>query len=183
MLYIATLEDIKSALGITDTVDDYILTAVMEGLQTRFDSHLKRLLIRAENVVELFDGDVTFLRPKHWPLESVASVQVSAEQDWSVDPDEEWVAHLERGKIYRNTTKTKWPDGVQNIRVVYTGGYAAGNIPQDICRAFATQMSFEWRNRKNLGNTSISAQGVNVNMAPAKFLPEVEACLLPYMDL
>jgi hypothetical protein len=187
-LYILTLSELKSDLGIADTTDDSALTRLMEGLQARFDSHLDRKLLRMAGEIEILSGGVTQLLLARFPVETVASVHVSFEQAWDASTlvaAADYTLNQPRGRLSLRSGYA-WPDGEQNIRVIYTGGFVAAGatpgsgqtaMPEDLRRAFLMQASFEWRNRTTLGKTNISAQGISVAISPAKFLPEVTDCL------
>lgn len=196
MLYILTLAEMKAELGITDNADNALLTAWLEGLQGRFDTHLNRRLLRGENTVELFDGGGTWVRPQGWPLESVASLHVDTDQEWDADSliaSDDYRINLKRGLVYYTVTPgTKFPEGLQNVRVVSTGGYVSTGtaatatqfaMPEDIRRCMRLQAGFEWRNRTSLGKESFSAGGASMSIAPAELLPEVKHGLAPYMAL
>lgn len=183
-LYILTLDEMKAELGIPDHKDDALLTNWMEGLQGRFDDHLNRTLLRGADVTEYFDGDVTALMVAQYPIENVSSIHVDNDQSWTADAQlasDEFRLSLERGLIFYGTTgKTRWPEGRQNIRAIYTGGYAALAVPEGIKRAFRLQAGFEWRNRLQLGKESVSAQGMSVSLAPAELLRDVRDGLAVY---
>lgn len=191
-LYIATLAELKSDLGIADTNDDAALTRLMEGLQGRFDSHLNRTLLRGADVEEVFDGGLTQLPLARFPVESVSAVYEDLDGEFPAGSlIEEYRVHLARGLVMRDDGRP-WNDGVRCIKVVYTGGYvAAGStpgagqeaMPEDLRRAFLMQACFEWRNRTTLGKSNISAQGISVAISPARFLPEVSDCLAPLRRL
>jgi hypothetical protein len=192
---IVTLSEMKAELGIADAADDAALTQFMAALDGRFDSFLHRSLARGAGVIEYFDGGGRMLLLDRFPVESVASVNVSAVSDWSdatlLDAADYRLNKL-RGRIVYGARQSPrdesepWPSGVQNIRVVYTGGFvSAGEIPaagqaampQEIRGAYFMQAGFEWRNRTHLGQASVSAQGASVALAPARLLPEVQDIL------
>lgn len=190
MLYIATLSEMKSDLGIGDPQDDTRLTAVLEGLQGVFESVLNRGLLRTESVEELFDGGERTLLLYRFPVESITSVHVSEDQEWDADSlleTTDYRLNKDRGRLVLGTDgSTRWPAGVQNVRVVYIGGYvAAGSavstgqyaMPEALRRVFRLQAGYEWRNRQHLGQQSVSGQGVSVNLSPAALLPEVKTVL------
>jgi hypothetical protein len=198
MLYILTLAEMKSELGLTDPVDDALLTQHAEALQGRFDDYLNRTLLRADGAAEIFDGGAEMLLVSRFPLEAVTSVHISAEQEWDADSlmdfdngDYRWVAA--RGRIfYGETHGNLWPEGLQNIRVVYSGGYVAAGatvdagqtaMPEALRGAFRQQLGYEWRNRKQLGQESVSAQGASISLAPAELLAVVKQALGPYRRL
>jgi hypothetical protein len=191
---IVTLDEARSELGITDTRDDASLLRAIVGLQDRFAQHCRRLFERVAGAIELIDGGGTWLFLKRYPVESIASVHVDSAQAFGADTlltaATDYRLNAARGYVAYGTSGEKWPAGVSNVRVVYTGGYvpagqtaASGQtaMPEDLRRCLFLQLGFEWRNRLTLGASSVSAQGVSVNLAPAKLLPEVEAGLAPYV--
>jgi hypothetical protein len=175
----------KGELGLPDTQDDANLTRLMTALEGRFESHLNRLLARSVAETEYLDGGSEYLLLKRFPVESVTSVHVSADQTWDATTlwaSDTYVVNNLRGRIIRNVARTAWSEGAQNIRVIYAGGYvAAGDIaaagqyaaPEGLRLAFIMQCSFLWRNRADLGRSQINAQGAGINLAPAELLPEV----------
>jgi hypothetical protein len=192
-LYIVSLAEMKQDLGISDTRDDAALTLWMEGLQGRFDDHLDRVLLRNERV-EIHDGGESFLYLKSFPVESVTTVHLDHDQEWNADSllnATDYRLRADRGLLTFGSFGPimAWPEGFQNIRVAYVGGYLATGtspgegqtaIPDAIRRCFFLQAGFEWRNRTNLGKESVSAQGASVALAPAQLLPEVKSGLQPY---
>lgn len=185
MLYIATLAEAKADLEITDPQDDAALTRWMETLQGRFDAHLQRTLLRGVNVTEYFNGGGTRIWLERSPVESVASVHVDNDRAWGADTvkieNTDFKVDYSKGSIsYGILGATEFADGSQNIRVIYTGGYAAGAVPEGIRGAFLIQLGYEWRNRRDLGRQGLSAQGANLTLAPADLLPLVKNALASF---
>jgi hypothetical protein len=191
-LYIVTLAEMKAELGLSDTADDAVLTRWMNGLQGRFDDECGRGLLRSADLEEILDGGESFLFLSRFPVESVASVHVAADQDWS-DANRlaasDYILNKGRGRLMPAGIGAQWPQGAQNIRVVYTGGFvacdgtpAAGQsaMPETIRRAFVMQLGFEWRNRLELGKSSVAVQGQSVQIAEAKLMPDVREALSAY---
>ena len=189
--YIVTLDELKAELGIPDAKDDGELLRLIEGLQGRFEDRAGRRFLRAEDT-EYFDGGVTSLFVRRFPIErGSVSVWVDADQVWG-DADlytetEDYSVHVGRGRIVH--LGGKWPLIVQGIKVTYTGGYvpageAVGEeqtpMPDGLRGIFLLQAAFEWRNRTNLGKSSMGAGGVSINLAPAALLPEVATTLEMY---
>jgi hypothetical protein len=190
MLYILTLDETKDALGIKDSEDDGRVTDLLTGLQGRFALQAKRTFLYAAGIEEIFDGDQQWLLVKAFPVDSITSIHISDDQEWDADSlldDGDYTIHKSRGRLIYGTGNLKWPKGVQNIRVVYTGGLikddytpAPGADTDEIealKNALRMQANFEWRNRQNLGQQAVSAQGVNVTLAKAELLPEVKTIL------
>jgi len=185
MLFICTLQEIKEELEIKDPADDVVLTRHAEGLQDRFEEYLNRDLLRAENFVEICDGGAHAVLLSRFPLESVATVHQSQQQVWddnSLVDAKNYTLHLDRGRVIwtpQGATTKSWAAGEQSIRVVYTGGYVGAGtsaqagqtpMPDAIRGGYMIQFSYEWRNRRTLGTSAVSAQGSSVTMSPAKLL-------------
>lgn len=195
-LYISTLAEMKAELGISDAENDNELTRRMEGLQTRFEEHLQRALARSVNAEELLDGGVYMLLLNRFPVESITSIHVDADQEWTaeslIDSDDYRLDKL-RGRVWYGTSGSNpWPAGRQNVRAVYTGGYVAAGtsagagqtaMPEAIRTAFWMQLGFEWRNRRGLGAESVASQGTSVSLPRGRFLREVEEALATYRRL
>lgn len=192
-LFICTLEEIKREIGVPDSNDDTQLTEWLEGLQGRFEDFLDRPLLRTADITELHDGGERFLYLRRFPVESIASVHVDADQEWdaaSLLAATDYRIDLPRGKLgYGVLGEQVWEPGVANVRVIYTGGYVAAGtspgagqtaMPEGLRGCFRLQAGFEWRNRKLLGTESASAQGFSVQSAPADFLPAVKTGLKIY---
>lgn len=188
---IITLSELKSDLGITDATDDAALQRLADGLQGRFEDHCNRLFARSESAVEYHDGGTKALYPKRTPIESVSEIIIDpsydfaagdaldASDDYRLDPSANRVIYKGGGV---------WPSGPGIIKLTYTGGYVAAGttpgsgqtaMPDALRRALLMQAAFEWRNRTTMGAASASLQGQNIQLAPAKFLPEVLDALAP----
>lgn len=186
-LYIVSLFEMKAELGLKDAQDDGLLGRWMEGLQGRFEEYCNRKFERVQNESEILDGGGDYLLLRRFPVEAVVTVHIDAEQSWTdgtLISASDYILNQERGRISYGISP--WPAGKQNIRVVYNGGYVPSGrpvgtgenaMPEALRSAFIIQGEFEWRNRANFGKQSIGAQGMNVNLAPAKFLPIVEQTL------
>ena len=183
MLYIVTLDEMKAILGIKDIEEDAQVTALLEGLQGRFDSECNRSFLYATGISESFDGGAMWLLPKRFPIDAVTSISVN---DDPLDAAN-YIVNKARGRLAYATGSIAWPKGFQNITVVYSGGMinADGSTAPNaddgdveaLRRALRMQASFEWRNRMILGQQSVSAQGINVTLAKAALLPDVKAIL------
>lgn len=202
-LYIVSLAEMKDELELDadDAADDVVLTRWMEGLQGRFDDYCRRRFLWEENITELFHGGRTSLFVHQWPIESVATIHVDVDQEWGSDTLEDaddYRVEKDRGRIIIGRGVNKWPEGFNNIRVVYTGGLIKGDgsLPDEarenevmsLRRAFFLQAGFEWRNRKQLGLAQVSGQGVTVQQGAQvslalkgmTLMSEVESVLLQF---
>jgi hypothetical protein len=131
---LATLDGLKSELGIVgDERDDY-LGDLLDQSSATIETYLNRVLW-SETVSEVFrDGEITSVGPvwlSRWPGNTVTSVTVDGNTvtDYEVDP--------ENGALYRldaDGDRLYWQTGsVRKIVVVYTAGY--DTMPLDIVRA------------------------------------------------
>ena len=199
-LYIATLAELKTMLGITDTGDDSAITQMAVAIQGRFDSHCRRQFLYAASQTEYLDGGVSELLVHRWPIASIASIIVDIDQAWSTDDalaSTDYRLNMKRGKIVYGTGTYPWPEGFQNIRVVYAGGFVksdgtaadhveAGDL-ETLRRGFLMQVGYEWRNKEILGITQISQNGASVQAGAGvalalkgmTLMPEVELTLQP----
>src|SRR5487761_293652 len=71
----------------------------------------------------------------------------------------------------------RFSKGRQNVAIAYTAGYAA--IPADLAQACVEQVSFRFKEIKDLGKRSVvgPAQGQSTNFVIADFLPETKRVL------
>jgi hypothetical protein len=189
--YIVTLGEAKSELGIPDQKDDGDLTRLIETLQGRFELYCNRLFNRATKTA-VFDGGKKKILLDLFPIESIASVYLDYDRLWTsdtlLDPDDDYFFEADRGRV--NYANADWPEGIQVVRITWSGGYVAAGVaraggqyamPEGLRGAMMMQLGFEWRNRLNLGKGQVSAQGQGVNLAPARFLPAVLDALQPYV--
>lgn len=191
MSEIVTLAEAKAELGIGDTTDDTSLQRLLDGLQARFEELTNRRFARA-TVTEVHDGGTRCLYVQRRPIETLTTLIVDPAREFDAADaltvgDDYWI-DAANGRIYYQGGI--WPVGVAIIQAVYTGGYVAAGttpssgqtaMPEALRRALFMQAQFEWRNRTTLGASSMSAQGINVQIAPAKLLPEVEDILGSFM--
>ena|GEM_PF-3294540 len=201
-LYIRTLDQMKGELGISSDDSDTELTAWLEGLQGRFDTHCRRIFLEQTSRVEIHDGGYSSLFVEAWPIESVSEILIDSDQDWS-DPDntldsDDYLVANKRGMILYSRGNYRWPRGRLSIRTTYTGGLIASDGTaansyveyghrQTLIRAFIMQAGFEWRNRETLGIMQISASGmakqvgagVALALKGVTLMPEVQTALQP----
>jgi hypothetical protein len=163
---------------------------MLEGLQGRFDVACSRTLLYASGIEELFDGGKQWLLVKAFPIDSVTTIHLDEDQEWTADTlldTDDYRVNKPRGRIVYGIGEYYWPTGFQSVRVVYSGGLiksdgsaapnADGEEIEALKRAMRIQGNFEWRNRQSLGVQSIGAQGVNVTLAKAELLPDVKEIL------
>jgi hypothetical protein len=199
--YIASLDEVKVSLGIADTSDDELLRIMLDTLQGRLATHCGRNFLYESARTEIHNGGGRAIFLRNWPVDAVSSVAIDAEQDFDAAANQlaatDYLVGKRRGLLYYGTGAVAWPEGRENIRVVYAGGLlkadgsaAPGAETAEIAtlrRALLMQAGFEWRNREQLGLAQVSQGGVSVQqgaqvplaLAGQTLLPEVETTLRP----
>jgi len=197
MLYIATLDEIKTVVGISDSTDDSLLNLWLTALQGRFETRCGRGLLYTSGVTELFDGGKSSLYPYRSPIDSVTTIHVSTDQEWDADSlleIDDYRIDYDRGRIVYGTSGLySWPSGLQNIRVVYAGGLiksdqsAAPNAKDEnvnaLRDAYFYQAAYEWRNRERLGLADVSQNGVSVQAGSQPSLAKKGMTFLPVVEM
>lgn len=191
MLYMLTLDEARAALEIRDDKDDALITTMIEDLQGRFEDHCHRPFLRASRT-ERFDGGTKSLWVRAFPVET--GVKVYADEDYEFGEDtlltenDDYVINYRRGLIEYFHSQL-WPIKLSAYQVIYTGGFVAAGtdvqdgqyeMPAGLRGLLRMQLRFEFRNRDNLGKSTIASGGATISLAPARLLPEVADGLSPY---
>lgn len=192
---LATLADIKTRLGLTDTEHDTTLTRILASLASIFDSFCRRPLIApAAAVTEYYTGNGPALQLDRYPVISITSIKVST--TWDYDNADALTANsgyrLLRGgeKGIVRYAYNNWPMTDDCIQVVYRGGYCAAGVtpadgefalPNDLREAAIEQCCFIWKRRDDIGLQSVGFDGGDISkFGPMKLLPIVEQTLKDY---
>lgn len=153
-------EDVKPWLEIpqTNTSADDVLAQCIEGATIFFESHTERVL-EEQDLTHQFNGNgnhVMMLR--EFPVSQVTNVWVSSDWDFSAPIDNTSYVLDNEAFIVR---KTVWDQGVRNIAVQYTAGYAMDYVPADLRQAALMMTEFLWKGRADfrLGVTNRSKGG------------------------
>ncbi len=126
--------------------------------------------LSAATVTERLSGDGSLiLYTSRWPVTAVTSVELEqvgltlttmtdasaeADQDVYLPPHGLWIALR---PIWQGTQGLiGWPEGVSNVKVVYTSGYSAALMPADVTGAIAQMTWLLWQERDRLGDGSLS---------------------------
>lgn len=99
---------------------------------------------------EYLNGNTQFLIPKFSPIVSVAGIWDDQDHVWGsdtqIDVTDYWLDQNKLGVIHFEYALLM--PGYQNIKLTYTGGYAAStNIPSEIQRAAMMQIDYETQSR------------------------------------
>lgn len=194
---IAKLADLKARLGISDSGEDALLTAVLEGVSALFDAELERTLLAEDaDITETHDGGGWDVRLRRWPVTSVVSVKEAADYDWAsataLAADSDYRVDAGRGVLTRLPDGSRWLDGPDVVQVIYRGGYwdpaqssfEFDAVPAHIQEAALLQAQELYRRIKagELDATSVTAAGPGGSVGRSRavgILPLVKTLLRP----
>ena len=126
---LTTLANVKESLKETTSTHDVLLQRIINGVSEKIERFTCRV-IASQSVTEIADGNgLPVIVLREWPVISITSV--SHESSFGVYdtaiPVAEYKNLASQGTLLHEIA---WPDGVQNIEIVYTAGHV--NIPPDI---------------------------------------------------
>jgi len=187
-MLLAQLSTIKTRLGITDTIDDTLLTSLIEFASARFERETNRSLERATSATEEFSADQTEILVARFPLENVSSFHLKENET------DGWVLQSNIDYLIRRACviSLSAPIGTkyEQARVTFTGGFVlpgttpgAGQaaLPDDLEHACVEQVAYWYQNRHRLGLLSMPAEGRTFfNIAQIDLLPQVASILKRY---
>jgi hypothetical protein len=185
------LSTIKNRLGITDTVDDTLLTNLIKFASGRFDRECNRSFARASGVTEEFGGDEAELRLGRYPIESVTSLHLKTTES------DGWVEQTGIAYLLRDACIISLSGALgtrqQQLRVTYAGGYVLPGatpgsgqtaLPDEIEQACIEQVALWYQRRHHLGLASVpTAERTFYKLAEVDLLPQVAAILRQYTRL
>lgn len=178
---LTTLAKVKSQLDIpsSDVSQDTRLNTFIAAASQAIESYCERKF-ESTSYTEYHHGRrMNFIMPREFPIISVTSIHIDNDRVYSantlIDASDYSVA--DRGRtIYYNG---KFPQGFNNIKLVYTAGYAT--VPADIDLACIWAVEWFERHRKdrNMGRTSVSKGDESVGIL-AEMPPMVLQMINPY---
>lgn len=128
-------ENIKDRLQLTTTSFDDLIDRLILSITDKIERMCNRRFVQATYTHELYDGSDSFgsrrmaLIVKNAPIGALAAVEYKAgtnsDPDWTPVDEDEYDLDAKSGILYFNFGL---PVGKQNIRLTYTGGYAAYSI-------------------------------------------------------
>jgi|SRR5688572_12161443 len=156
-----------------------VIELVSAGMETVMDRWLKK---QAYTESLQPNGGERMLRVKAYPVASSPALTIV---DYGASlATSDYQLHLTDGRIFLKTRS--WQSyGYPTVTITYTGGYPEVGVkeqlhvavPDDLKFACYLQSQYIWRNRKDLGLTSVSMGGANIALAPADWLPAVKDIL------
>lgn len=180
---LATLAQLKTHLGFksSDVVQDPKLQLFLDAGSAWVESYCDRKFAQATRT-ELFHGNRSnALNPRQWPITAVTELRVSSVRAWTdastlvdagsygISPDGIMVVYYE----------SVFPKGFDNVRLIYTAGYAT--IPYDLVLAnlWASEWFYLHNSRGDSGRTSVSKQGESIGI-DHDIPPMMKTILQPY---
>lgn len=180
---LATVEQLKTRLGMGDANDDALLSGILLGVSARIAREAGRVW-RGQPCLELtaFNAasplllnvpmrQTEWLWLPAWPIAVVSDVRESIDQDWAnadpLDEGDDYSVDYVFGGMFRGY----WLTGAQSVRVLYSGGYvpagteaAAGQeaVPADLAEAAFEQATAVYNRRSHIGLTNASGGGGSV---------------------
>ncbi len=154
---IDTLSNVKSQLGITTAADDALLTQLQAAADAFVQQYCQRSFIGG-TFTEDHPGGARTIFLQNYPITSVTSVMVDPDRAFGpetvVDPADYFV-HADRGVVESLggpfvPSRPGWPVRAEDfpgaVRITYTT--ATGQVPADVCRAYAELVGHWYRQVK-----------------------------------
>lgn len=154
----------------SDTSKDEQLKSLINRSYKILEKYIGRV-VKSTQYTEYQDGDGTpQILLNQWPIISVTSIHSDVERDFGSDTEIEaanYLIYSDEGRIELYKDETIFPEGKQNVKVIYTAGYA--EIPDDLefastlhIAGFFKKAGNEGLLTKSLGGLSLSFQRVPI---------------------
>lgn len=148
--------DVEAIIQVTfgDPADSIV--AFLIGIATaRIETLVDRTFADEAGIIETLDGGGrSTLYLSKWPVSTITSV---VEDGVTLTANEHYLAYMDRGKLVRGTSSSRWrwTYNRQGVVVTYDGGYAT--IPADIVGVCAGLVGRMFLAAAALANTSVDA--------------------------
>lgn len=172
MADLTTLDKVKRFLNKdeTETTHDAVLQDLITAASAAVETYTARKFTQ-DSYTELYDGTgLPHLVLRQAPVASVTSVKLDGQEL----PADDYAVYGQTGVLRRKTGY--WPEGVQNIEVSYTAGYAS--VPPDVEQAAILLVAAWYKTDiSDFSNLLSEAGGV---IRPEAMPSRVRALLEPY---
>ena len=183
-----TSAEFKSHEGISTTDHDTFITALIARTGDFVNKYLGRK-VESASYTEFYDGSGTgTLQLANSPVTAVTSVHIDQERDFGSAA----LVSSSNYVIYQNEGWLRWipevttgftaaghfPVGVQNVKVIYTGGFSS--VPDDIKEAAILWSSAIFNRRRRAGLQAISSGSFSITYQTTTIPAEVKGLLDPY---
>ncbi len=172
MANLITLQDYKTAEGITQPKDDSRLNVLIPSVSQLVKTYCGNSFVDyySSNKTENFDinWSTHIVQLTESPANAIVSVQERDSYDDSYTTlttgAYEYYLNTETDSVYRTLTSghfKNWPTGVGAVKVVYTAGYSA--VPSDLKLAVLDLITYylkdEHKQRQSIAGASLQNQG------------------------
>lgn len=181
---IITLDDVKAELGVSvDTMDldkDALIEDIIDSISTLFESICGRYFISREHTTYISGDGEDYIYLPNRPITSVSGVWVDFYRDFEdddlVDTDDYYISNESDCIILAPSSEQyNFPRARENVKIIYTAGYARASIPYDLKRACIKEVVREYKTKDD----SFVTSKTNVDTSSTRYDGE----LLPYTRL
>jgi hypothetical protein len=139
MMGLTTVANVKTYLGVVGSADDALIENLIDRVTNFIQKYCNRNFTRS-NYDEYYDGSGTgYLFLPSYPIVSVALLEIDDVAEASTD----YAIYAETGMI--RLRNGKFNDGILNVHVTYTAGYA--NVPKDLEQACTEIVAMKYYSR------------------------------------
>lgn len=172
-----TVSEVKSHIDATSSTWDTIIESLINEVTFYAMNYCggRRFLAPSADVTELYDVEdmqnKIFLQS--WPIKSLTSVSYSSGTPYD---NPTWTTYNAATDFIQDVRKgilhfASLPNGYQNIKVVYKGGYdGSSNVPHDLKLAIIKEVAKEFNKRKSQGIQNESIGGGSIAWEKAEAL-------------
>jgi len=158
--------------------NDSLVEDIINAKTQEFHTYCGVPQIKSRQYTEFYDGrgDVD-LFPYRFPIISVSSIHLDSEWEFSIES----LLDSADYRIVNNryiVFKSGFASGLQNIKLIYTAGYAS--IPNDIKLACTREVVREFNRRRDLDISSISLEDGSVAFVEKGLLKSTKEVLNKY---
>jgi len=184
MAQLVTTARAKEYLGITADDDNTLFDVLIKAVSDVIENYCKRTFTEAQ-FTEYFDGDdiKDYIVLGNYPVSAAEGKVIAIYYNsgtfgtpvWTAFNADNYKLITDEGMVYMDVMYA----GKQNIKVVYTAGYAAGSIPDAIQLAVKKLVSAAYNQRKSDGVTNENAGPASINWGKI-FTDDIKIMLDPY---
>jgi hypothetical protein len=142
MAYMITLDDYKAMFGVAVSSNDAQINALIPVVDDWINGYLfgdSGTLVESTNTDTMNGTGNNFLRLRVKPINSITSVAIGYNTAQSVTfSGTDFIFEADKAIIYFDPSSTTsglpgyFPCGIQNIQVIYSGGFATEDVPPSI---------------------------------------------------
>ena len=164
------------------------LTLLCRAVQRRVEDHCERKFLRG-NYTEYHDiasSGVYSVWVKNPPIVTLTSLTDDAQvgaRAITVADDVQTYNGPNYGEARLWNTEGTFVAGVQAVKIVYTGGYAADDIPEDLALAAWQMVAVLWEGAEPLARASQAIDGENISWRDDSIPPQAKPIIDKYKRL